>query len=180
MLVVPANINTPRLLLRRPKLSDASAVYDYGRDLEVARYVDWPVLSHIQEAILATENALQNWDSGIEYTWRVTVKPNDTPIGAVGCGVSGHQADLGFVLARRYWGKGYATEAAQAVFDWVASLEDVYRIQATCDVDNAASARVLEKIGMRREGILRRWVIRPNLPGRPLRDALLYSWVRQV
>ena len=63
---------------------------------------------------------------------------------------------LGYVLARNYWSRGYPTEAAKVVFEWAAGLEGVYRIWATCDIENAASVRVLEKIGMSREGILRR------------------------
>jgi RimJ/RimL family protein N-acetyltransferase len=180
MSVAPETITTPRLVLRRPKPSDVSAVYEYGRDSEVTRYMDWPAHSHIRDAIRATETALQRWDSGAEYTWRITVKPDDAPIGAIACRVHGHTADLGFVLARRYWGKGYATEAARAVLQWAASLEGVYRVGATCDIENAASARVLEKIGMSREGILRRWEIRPNLPCQSPRDALVYSWVREA
>lgn len=180
MSIAPEAITTERLLLRRPKLSDAAAVYEYGRDPEVARYVDWPALSRIEEAIAATERALRFWDTGEECTWRIIVKPDDAPIGTVACRVNGHAVDLGFVLARHVWGNGYATEAARAVLEWAASLETVHRVWATCDIENAASARVLEKIGMSREGILRRWAFRPNLPPQPPRDAFVYSWIREA
>jgi ribosomal-protein-alanine N-acetyltransferase len=177
---LPETIVTERLVLRRPKPSDAAAVYEYGRDPEVARYMDWPALSDIQDAVAATERALQRWESGAEYTWRITVKPDDAPIGAVACRVSRHAADLGFVLSRAHWGKGYATEVARAVLDWLRTLESVERVSATCDVQNEASARVLEKIGMSREGVLERWVVRPNLPSREARDAFVYAWVRET
>lgn len=180
MVVAPETIATARLLLRRPKLSDASAVYEYCRDPEVTRYMDWPASSQIGDTIAAAEAALRRWDSGDEYGWRITVKPNDTPLGAVGCRVRGHTADLGFWLARPFWGRGYATEAARSVLEWVASLDAIYRIWATCDIENAASARVLERIGMSREGVLRRWAIRPNLPRQPPRDAFVYSWIREA
>jgi [ribosomal protein S5]-alanine N-acetyltransferase len=175
-LVVPETITTERLVLRKPKASDAPAVYEYGRDPEVARYMDWPRLASLDEAIASTERALRRWDSGAEYTWRITVRPDDIPIGAVACRVSGRSADLGFVLARPQWGKGFATEAARAVFDWASKLEGVDRVRATCDVDNVASARVLERIGMSREGILRRAAVRPNLPSREPRDVFVYVW----
>jgi [ribosomal protein S5]-alanine N-acetyltransferase len=178
MLTVPDTFTTPRLYLRRPQPSDAPAVFEYGRDPEVARYMDWPALVNMQDAITATARAVRRWESGEEYGWRLTVRPNDTPVGGVACSIEGHRAGLGFVLSRHHWGKGYATEAARAVFDWLVSLETVQCIQATCDVDNQASIRVLEKLGMSRAARLPRWAVRPNLPGRPVRDAFSYSWVR--
>ncbi len=178
MIHVPESFTTPRLRLRRPLHSDAVAVFEYGSDPEVVRYMDWPALSDVQDAIVATERAARRWQAGEEYTWRLTVKPADTPIGSVACSFENHRAGLGFVVSRQHWGKGYATEAGRAVFKWLVSLKAVSRIQATCDVDNRASSRVLEKLGMTREAVLPRWVARPNLPGRPLRDAFLYSWVR--
>ena len=179
-MIVPESFSTPRLLLRRPKAADASAVLEYGSDPEVAKFADWPMLANLEEARRATENADRRWEAGEEYSWRMTVKSVDIPIGGVACSIDGHRAELGFIVARPFWGRGFATEAAQAVLHWLASLPDVQRIQATCDIDNVASARVLEKLDMSREGVLRRWAIRPNLPGRPIRDALLYSWVREA
>lgn len=179
MLLAPEIIDTTRLVLRRPKVIDAAAVYEYGRDPEVTRYLDWPTHSDIRDAIAATEAALQRWESGAEFTWRIAVKPWDDPIGAIACRVRGHAADIGFVLARKYWGHGYATEAARGILEWASSTEDIYRVWATCDVDNLASARVLEKMGMSREGILRRWLLRPNLGSRIPRDAFVYAWVRE-
>src|SRR5439155_22079476 len=112
------------------------------------------------------------------YSWSLTVTPNNTAVGGVRCSIQRYRGGLGFVLSTHHWGEGYATQAARAVFDWLVSLETVQRIQATCDVDNRASIRVLEKLAMSREALLRRWAVRPNLPGRPVRDAFSYSWVR--
>ena len=178
MIEVPDTFTTARLRLRRPMVSDGPAVFEYGSDPEVARYMDWPILTDPQDAIRNAERAIRRWDAGEEYAWRLTVRPDDTPMGTVACTIDGAQAQFGFLLARRLWGKGYATEAARAVFDWLMSVNMLTRIQATCDIDNRASARVLEKLGMAREALLPRQVRRPNLPGAPLRDAFLYSWIR--
>ena len=174
--LAPEPIATDRLVLRRPKISDALAVFAYGSDPEVARYMDWPVLAHVDDAVRATEKALRGWESGDEFSWRITVKPDDTPIGAISCRITDNGADFGFVLARSRWGSGYATETARALLAWLTSLEEVRRIQATCDVDNTASAHVLEKLGMSKRDILPGWSVRPNLPGRPRRDAVRYLW----
>jgi len=177
---VPETLTTRRLVLRRPKLSDAAAIYEYGGDPEVTRYMDWPTNSSVADVVARLEGAGLRWESGEEYSWVITVKPGDRPIGSVACCFRGHAVDLGYVLSRNNWGRGYATEAAKSVLQWAATLEGVHRIWATCDVENTASARVLEKIGMSREGVLRRWAHRPNLPPQPPRDAFVYSWVSEA
>ena len=85
----------------------------------------------------------------------------------------GHMADLGYVIARPHWGQGFVSEAARVVVDWALVQQHIYRVWAVCDIDNAASARVLEKIGMQREGLLRRWIIHPNMSGRTTRLLVL-------
>jgi RimJ/RimL family protein N-acetyltransferase len=76
--------------------------------------------------------------------------------------------ELGFWPGRPAWGQGFATEAARAVVEWALAREEV---------DNVASAHVLEKIGMRREGRLARWAIMPNLDDSP-RDCWCYGRVK--
>ncbi|HMK37743.1 MAG TPA: GNAT family protein, partial [Bacteroidota bacterium] len=70
-----------------------------------------------------------------------------------------------------------ATEAVGAVCSWADSEPDIFRVWAVCAVDNPASVRVLEKAGMTREGILRRWAVFPNIDGVP-RDCYSYARVR--
>lgn len=175
----PDLIATERLILRRPKATDAIAKYEYSRDPLVNRYMDWKPHATPGDAAAFVESAAARWASG-EFSWVITARPDDRAIGSVGCTVNAHAAELGFVLARDHWGRGYATEAARAVLEWLVTLESVVRISATCDIENAASVRVLEKIGMAREGVLRRWAVRPNLAPGTARDAFMYSWVRET
>jgi RimJ/RimL family protein N-acetyltransferase len=105
------------------------------------------------------------------------MRSDDRDIGMIGCRVRDYAADIGYVLSRKYWSLGYVTEAATAITDWAASLETVYRVWAVCDVENKASTRVLEKIGMQREGILRRYIVHPNISPEP-RDCFVYSKAR--
>jgi RimJ/RimL family protein N-acetyltransferase len=81
------------------------------------------------------------------------------------------QASIGYEIAPRYWGKGYATEAARAMVAFGFGELRLHRIWARCVADNVASYRVLEKVGMRREGCLREeeWI-----KGR-WRDTLVYG-----
>jgi len=82
-----------------------------------------------------------------------------------------------YLLDSRQWGKGYATEAARAIVEWAFSVPVIRRVWATCDTQNVASARVLEKAGLQLEGTLRRAIVRPNLGNEP-RDAFIYARVR--
>ena len=84
---------------------------------------------------------------------------------------------IGYVLARAFWGNGYMTEALGAVINWALSQTDVYRVWAICDIENQASVRVMEKAGMQKEGILRRWVKLPRFSETP-RDCYCYSIVK--
>ena len=174
----PEQIATARLVLRRPRASDAAARYAYGSDPVVARYMDWAVLTSM-EGFGAVDGAESRWETGEEYAWVITVRQEDRAIGNIACRVQEDAVDFGYVLARDQWGQGYATEAAKAVVAWAASLDEVRRITATCDVENAASVRVLEKLGMKWEGVLKDWAVRPNLQPGVARDAFLYARVRE-
>jgi ribosomal-protein-alanine N-acetyltransferase len=99
------------------------------------------------------------------------------PIGMIDLRPQGERAEIGYVLARPYWGQGYMTEAAHAVVEWVLRQPGIYRVWAVCDVENTASARVLEKVGMQREGVLRRWIIHPNVDAVP-RDCYCYAMIK--
>ena len=174
----PEVIDLQRLRLRRPRLSDASAIFEYASGPEVARYADWPISPSLESVTERLRSREAEWNAGDEFHWVVTLPPDDRAIGAIACTISGHTAEFGFVFARGFWRNGYATEAARAVVEWIFSVPSVWRLSATCDIDNGASARVLEKAGLTRERVLRRAIVRPNLPGEP-RDALLYSKMRE-
>ena len=178
MLQAPETFETARLILRRPRLTDASAIFaEYCQDPEATKYLIWRPHQHMQETIDFLTGCLTRWESGEEFTWGITQKGNDHVIGMVACRLRGHTADIGYVVARPYWNQGYITEAAHAVVEWAAHLEPIFRVWAVCDTANTASARVLEKIGMTREGILRRWILHPNVSAEP-RDCYVYSKVR--
>ena len=174
----PEVIYLERLRLRRPTLADAPAIFEYASDPEVARYADWPISASLASVTERLRSREAEWNAGTEFHWVVTLPPEDRAIGAIACTICGHTAEFGFLIARRFWRNGYATEAARAVVAWIFSVPSVWRLSATCDSENRASARVLEKAGLTLEGTLRRAIVRPNLPGAP-RDALLYAKVRE-
>jgi RimJ/RimL family protein N-acetyltransferase len=177
MFTVPEIISTPRLILRRPKISDANAIFEFGRDSEVTRFMDWPMHTSIQDAKAYLLDCAPRWENSSEFDWMITFGSDDV-IGGISARLRRHSADFGYILNRTYWGQGIATEAANAVVDWLFGLDFVFRVWATCDTENLASVRVLEKLGFEREGILRCWAVRPNICNTP-RDAFMYSKIRK-
>ncbi len=163
MLQAPETLVTERLVLRRPVAADAIDIYAYACDLEVTQYMDWQTHQAIEDTAEFLAECDRCWASGEEFCWVVTVKPENRAIGTIACRVEANQADFGYVLHRHYWGQGYATEAAQAVVAWISSLPGIARIWATCDVENLASARVLEKCGLCRTEAIDCVTVRPNL-----------------
>jgi ribosomal-protein-alanine N-acetyltransferase len=176
-MMTPPLLDTPRLRLRIPSLEDADGIAAYAGDPEVSRYVSWPRHRSIQDAYAFLRHAVTAVEKGDELNWVITRRPSEQIVGTVGLRLQGHRVELGYVLARPYWGQGLATEAARAVVDWALARPEIHRVWAVCDVDNHASVRVLEKIGMEREGRLRRWAVFPNL-GRECRDCWCYARVK--
>ena len=175
LLVPPENIATKQLVLRRPRMSDADDIFDsYASDPEVTRYVTWRPYKDKSEVASFLHSRLARWDLGEEFSWVITTREKDRVIGMIACRVREYATDIGYVMSRNYWNRGYATEAANAIVDWASNLEFVYRVWAVCDVENKASARVREKVGMQREGILRRYIVHPNVSSEP-RDCFVYS-----
>ena len=79
--------------------------------------------------------------------------------------------------ARAHWGKGYVPEATRAIIEWAFQQPSIFRVYATTDVDNVASQRVMEKAGMQCEGILRSYILHPNISDIP-RDSYLYAIIK--
>jgi RimJ/RimL family protein N-acetyltransferase len=173
----PAELATERLVLRKPVREDARAIYEgYARDPEVIRYLAFAGAQTMEDVEKFLERALHGWDAGTILTWAITLRPEGTLIGMIDVRLESH-ANVGYVLSRAYWNRGYTTEALRAVVQWAMGQPEIFRLWAVCDVENAASARVMEKAGMECEGILRRWTVLPNRSDMP-RDCYCYSSVK--
>jgi len=178
MVQTPEVFTTERLVLRRPRLSDAEAIFEYASDPKVIHYMDYYPRTDVSEVVDFLEEHPARWKLG-SFSWVLTVRPDDLPIGTIACTLEGHTVDFGYLLNRKYWGQGYATDAARIVVEWALSLPEVYRVWATCDTENLASVRVLEKCGLECEGRLRCYIVRPNISAIP-RDAFMYARVRRA
>lgn len=118
-------------------------------------------------------SCLISFNNSLSMPYLITLKPRGQAIGMLDARLSAFSANLGYVLAREHWGQGLMTEALLA-FVKLALSGPFFRVEATCDVENHASARALEKSGFSREGRLARYTVLPNLSPEP-RDAWLYA-----
>lgn len=170
---VPKDFHTLRLHLRAPEMSDATAIFEeYAQDSEVVRFLVWAPHSSVEDTRAFLTECLDHWKRRTEYTW--TLIESGRPIGMISARRNGTIVELGYVLAKRCWGQGLMAEAARTLQDWWLAQEGIRRVQAYCDVENTASARVMEKIGMQRESLIRRHAVHPNISKEP-RDCYLYS-----
>jgi RimJ/RimL family protein N-acetyltransferase len=177
-MTAPASWETARLVARRAALEAAQAVFEaYAQDPEVARYMIWRPHRDIDETIAFLDRCQRAWQDGTAFPWTLWAKDDGRLAGMIEARLHGTSVDIGYVLRRSLWRRGLMTEAVRFVVAWALARPDVYRVWATCDVDNVASARLLESIGMTREGVLRRWLVHPNISDEP-RDALCYAIVK--
>lgn len=176
-LPAPDRLPGRRVSLRRSTTGDAAALFDAAHDAQVMRYLDWPAQMALGEAWAFLDASAQRWRDGSEYHWMVETASDAQPVGCIACRPRGHAVDFGVLLARAAWGHGYATEAAQLLTTWLQGHRGIHRIWAGVDTHNARAIALLERVGLRREGLLRRATVRPNLDRLP-RDSLIYGLCR--
>lgn len=173
----PESFETARLLLRLPRMDDVESIYNYARDPEVSKYLIWRPHESVEITREFLRRCIRCWEDQSAFPWIITLKADCSLLGMIELRIDKFRADFGYGIARQYWGYGYTTEAATVVVDWAIDQERIFRVWAICDLENVASARVLEKAGLQREGILRRFIIHPNISNEP-RDCFCYSIVK--
>ncbi len=151
-------LETDRLLLRPLRLTDAEDVFAYAGDPEMTHYTTWTAHRSLADSRHFLQAKLRSYAHGEPSNWGVVLAASGRLIGTCGFvswNPDHRRAEIGYALARRHWGQGLTTEAVRAVVDFSFRQTELYRLQALCLIPNLASARVMEKVGMRYEGILR-------------------------
>ena len=149
-------LETPRLIIRRFQDKDLAAFVDYRNDPEVARYQSWDSISPARAQSFIQEQKKQ--EPGVPGQWfqfAAEEKASGQLAGDLGLSVTvqdARQAQLGVTFARPHQHRGLATEAVIAVLDFAFINLDLHRVMAIVDAENTASARLMERVGMRREG----------------------------
>lgn len=167
------SLQTPRLFLRPLNEGDFADFYEYAQDPAVSGPGMWrPYLSETV-AREDFEHILSLYSQGLLW-WALEHRPTGRMIGR--CELAAYnpddaRAELSYALNRQFWGQGLTTEAARAVLRYAFEEMRLNRVSAKVFADNSASVRLLEKLGMVREGRLRQYV---QVRGQP-EDVDIYS-----
>jgi len=156
-LTPPLPLATERLLLRPHRLEDLDDLVRFHSDPEVVRYVPWPVRDRAatEETLRVKLDQTVLEEHGQWLVLAVELRSTGTVIGEVLLKwASEGQGEIGFALGREHQGLGYAAEAATAMLRLGFDDLGFHRITAVCIEDNAASARLLTRLGMRQEAHL--------------------------
>lgn len=165
---------TKRLVLREFKTSDFDAVHEYASDPDVAKYMTWGPDTEADTKLFLNKTMKHRrqkprrefvlavcLNRGQEAGSRVQKKNTNLPFTVIGC-VGLHvekgknmEAFISYCLNKKYWGCGYAFEAASSLINYGFNVLKIHRISAYCHPNNTQTHRVLEKLGMTYEGYLR-------------------------
>ena len=146
-------IKTERLLLRPMNVSDLEIVHEYASDTENTKYLRFGPNESVEETTAFLSGIEKEWAKDAPDFFEFAIELDGKQIGAVCVYLDEkHESgEFGWILNKKYWGNGYATESALALKDHVVKNFKVKKLIAHCDARNTASARVMEKIGLKLE-----------------------------
>ena len=152
-------LESERCILREITMDDVDALYDIRSDDLVSKYLGDPPMRHRDQAVASVEATMQSFQSGDgSLKWGVAMHDNNRLIGTVSVWhirKQHYRAELGYMLARDYWGKGIIPEVCTTVLDYAFGTMNLHSMDANIDPRNDASRRVLEKLGFVQEAYFR-------------------------
>lgn len=173
-------LETERLFLRETKERDAEGVFAMESDPVAMRYWNTPPMQHLEQAQASVARAMSHFPNQRGIRWSIIRRADDLFLGHASLFHFSEQsavAEIGYGLARPYWGQGYMHEALTAVIEYAFGPLGARRLEADTHPDNAASIRALERLGFQREGLLReRWVVADEISDTVLLGLLSREW----
>jgi [ribosomal protein S5]-alanine N-acetyltransferase len=161
---IPTELHGGRISIRRVRISDAESIFRNNKSAKMTRWtLALPHPYPKSAAIKFINRSRRKWRMGLEYHFRVVLAEDNRLIGGVGLKNVDHRhhtAELGYGIVDKYWGQGYATEAAKLAMLFAFKHLKLYRIYACSFEGNIASWRVMEKCGMTREGVWREAIVK--------------------
>ncbi len=171
-------LTTPRLVLRPFRTGDVDDVFEYAKDPEWAEFllgaVPQPYTRRNAEEFIAGRMLA----SSNQCSWAIVLEQACVGDITLRFDSKHEKGEIGYSLAKAHWGRGLTAEAARAVIDWGFAERGPHRISSNADVRNRRSWRVMEKLGMKREGLFRSHRKDPR-PGYPRVDMVYYSLLRE-
>jgi len=170
-------LESERLLLRKITVEDVQDIFEYALIEEVTEFVPWYPHQTVQDSIEFIKFTDEKYLSDNWIVFGIELKENHKLIGTIDIrswdGIN-NCADVGYVVSKNYWGKGIMTEALRRVIKFCFEELKLNRVEAHCEEENIGSWKVMEKCGMRHEGILREKVFMKNR----YRSMKMYSLLR--
>ena len=172
-------INTERLLLRRFTVEDAGDMFrNLCSDSRVNEFLTWKLHDSINDTLELMKSFVERYNNLDRYCWAIVEKASNEVIGTVAAPTVKERTEtveVTYAIGHKWWGKGITAEALKAVIGFLFNEVGVNRIEAGHDVNNPNSGRVMEKAGMRKEGVLRQ----AGRNNRGLFDLAMYSILRE-
>lgn len=147
-----APLSTSRLSLVALRLEHAPCIFAYASDPEISRLAAWPRHQSLADSRRFVARSMVGYAQGGHYEWGLVRRSDQAFLGTCGFGeidLARGSGDINYVLAEPYWGHGYATEAAAAVIQFGFTQLGLQVIEANAFPENAASLRVMAKLGLR-------------------------------
>lgn len=169
---------TKRLRLRELTTEDAEDIYEYASIAEVARFLIWEPHKSINDSLWFINFAEQQYNDRSSIIWGIELREQKKLIGTIdlrGFASQHRCGDVGYVISQKYWGKGIVSEAFIALINYGFGELNLNRIEAHCEEENIGSWRVMEKTGLKFEGVLREKVFIKN----KFRTMKMYSVLRR-
>ncbi|MGZ4107174.1 MAG: GNAT family N-acetyltransferase [Tumebacillaceae bacterium] len=154
---------TERFVLREIRESDAEELFGYFSRDEVTEYYNREPFASVDEAYAVIARHAEGFREQVRIRWGIARKADDVLIGT--CGFhhwekEHFRAEVGYDVAPEYWGKGVMTEALASLVEFGFERMGLERIEALLATENVGSARVVEKNGFRREGVMRKYLFK--------------------
>ncbi len=167
-------IETPRLRLRAVAGDDAQALFRVAGDEPVSEFLAWQPHRSLEETTAFIAAILAGYERGGCFRFGIALKESDQLIGLLNLKpvFSQDRINLGYWLGRHHWNMGYATEAVKAAITFSFDVLQANRVEAEHFIENPASGRVMEKAGLRYEGLLKQYILGKD---RKYHDCKLYA-----
>jgi len=176
-------ITTPRLVLRWISEDDVDSLYEIFSDPQVMRYWSTVPLVNREAAAELQREIVAGIESEKMFKWGLAIRDSNTVIGTTtlfNLNLDNGRAELGYAMARAWWGKGYMNEALKALVAHAFEVMGLRRLEADVDPRNAASIRTLERLGFQREGFLReRWHVNGEIQDAIFYGLLHHEWLKE-
>jgi len=138
---------------------------NWANDSDVCRYITWSEHGDPEVTRSLVNQYVNSYDSDIIYNWVMEPRELGEPIGSISVVMMSENSrwcEIGYCMSKSYWNRGIMAEALTAVMDYLFNEVGFHRIQARHDAENPASGRVMQKCGMRLEGILKDAVLQKS------------------